>query len=185
MATETFYCLAANPLDLRALEAIFTLKGRHSTKELPLIAASRDDVNSALTNVNHFASDLMDRFWPGSLTLVLETQRSFPGSITNNYGKIAVRVPPDCPARELARLSGGWITSTSANRSGEPPACDVPGISTSILHGVDFIIDSGASTGGSPSTIVEPLIDRIVLLREGAISAQNIEEKLGVALWKN
>ncbi len=185
VATETFYALAANPFDPKAVDSIFTLKNRPHNKTLPLIAASRSDADLALTNKNPIALVLMDKFWPGSLTLVMEAQKFFPGPIINDVGKIAVRVPPDCPARRLARLCGGWITSTSANESGSPPVNEVSGMSASILERVDFVLDTGPAPGGAPSTILEPMIDEIVLLREGAVDAREIEKTIGISLRKN
>jgi L-threonylcarbamoyladenylate synthase len=118
----------------------------------------------------------MDSFWPGSLTIVLQTTRKVPAGLTGQTGKIGIRIPPPCPARTLARRSGGWITATSANLSGHPNPERVDKIPVQVRDAVDIIIDFGPSPGGRPSTVVEPLGSTVRVIRDGAIPGSVIGE---------
>jgi L-threonylcarbamoyladenylate synthase len=176
--TETFYGLAADPFTDEAVRKIFTIKSRPITSPLPLIASDRKTVEKSLLSPDSRISILMDRFWPGSLTLVLQLSARFSKPIFGASGKVGVRVPPDSAARKLAELAGGFITATSANFSGDPPPDDVRKIPAALFSLVDLVIDLGPTPGGKPSTVIE--IDRTVLnvIREGAVPVDLIRTVL-------
>lgn len=172
--TETFYALAADPFQEGAVRRIFALKGRPFVKPLPLIAAARETVRQVVTEASPLAEALMDRFWPGSLTILLSPSVRVPKMLAGPDGKIGVRVPPRCPARDLAELCGGWLTATSANLSDEPNASVIDQIAPALRDAVDLVMDLGPSPGGEPSTVVEPLADGVRIIREGAISRRDL-----------
>lgn len=180
--TETFYGLAADPLSNVAVRRIFTIKSRSDRKPLPLIAESVDFVKTMMTDLPCTASVLMERFWPGSVTMLLRPAKSLPALVTGPEGKIGVRVPPQCPARSLAARVGGLITSTSANLSGDADPDMVDLIALEVRHSVDLIMDLGPTPGGKPSTVVEPLEDSARIVREGAVPAAIIRDYLSSAL---
>jgi len=180
--TETFYGLAADPFNNVAVRRIFTIKSRTVDKPLPLIAQSVEFVKIITTDQPRTANVLMKRFWPGSVTMLLRPARPFPALVTGPGGKIAVRVPPPCPARSLAALVGGLVTSTSANLSGDADPDMVDLIALGVRHSVDLIMDLGPTPGGKPSTVVEPLEDNVRIVREGAVPAVIIREYLSSAL---
>jgi L-threonylcarbamoyladenylate synthase len=184
-ATETFYALATSPFSPAGLDRLNRLKQRPHQKTIPLIAASRKDVEEVILSPGDLASELMTRFWPGSLTILLASYKAFPDEVTGPGKKIAVRAPPPCPALDLAACSGGWITSTSANISGEPPAVEAGHVRASIVEAIEIVFDTGRAPGGAPSTIVEPLNNGIRLLREGAVPSSLIERTLGLSLIKS
>lgn len=173
--TETFYALAADPFQEQALRRIYHAKGRSESKPLPLIAADRAIVEKLLAEDDRQIRALMDRFWPGSLTILLRTQ-GFSSRITGPGGKIGVRVPPWCAARILAARAGGWITATSANLSGGPDPDDVSKIDLSVIQHADLVMNLGQTPGGKPSTVVEPLDHGFRIVREGAIPESAIRE---------
>lgn len=176
--TETFYGLAADPFNDEAVRRVFSIKSRPINSPLPLIASDRKTVEKSLLSPDPRIAILIDRFWPGSLTLVLQLAARFAEPILGASGKVGVRVPPDSAARKLAELAGGFITATSANFSGDPPPDDVRKIPAALLSLVDFVIDLGPTPGGKPSTVIE--IDRGVLevIREGAIPVDRIRTVL-------
>jgi L-threonylcarbamoyladenylate synthase len=176
--TETFYGLAADPFNDEAVRRVFSIKSRPINSPLPLIASDRKTVEKSLLSPDPRIAILMDRFWPGSLTLVLQLAARFAEPILGASGKVGVRVPPDSAARKLAELAGGFITATSANFSGDPPPDDVRKVPAALLSLVDFVIDLGPTPGGKPSTVIE--IDRGVLevIREGAIPVDRIRTVL-------
>lgn len=173
--TETFYGLAADPFNEEAVLRIFQIKSRSHSKPLPLIASDRAAVERLVPHPGPEALRLMDRFWPGSLTLVLPTAAPLSGLLTGERGKVGVRIPPDCAARWLAGAVGGLITATSANLAGEPSPDVVQKISARVIDAVDLVIDLGATPGGEPSTVVDFKRGKVRMIREGAVAAKEIE----------
>jgi L-threonylcarbamoyladenylate synthase len=167
--TETFYALAADPFQEEAVLRIFRIKFRDEKKPLPLIASDRWVVESLAPHPGLLARELMARFWPGSLTILLDPAVEIPKWLRGPGGKVGVRVPPDCPARALAAQAGGWITATSANLSGGPEPQEIALIARKVLDAVDMVIDLGPTPGGKPSTVVEPLDSSVRIIRHGAI----------------
>lgn len=167
--TETYYALAVDPFQEEAILKVFRIKSRDQRKPLPLIASDRSVVNRLVRDPGRVAVELMDRFWPGSLTILLNPALDVPKWLQGPGGKIGVRIPPDCAARALAAAAGGWITATSANVSGGPEPQEISFIAREVLEAVDLVIDLGPTPGGKPSTVVEPLNSGIRIIRHGAV----------------
>jgi len=178
LPTETFYALAANPWNEQTVERIFRIKRRPFDKPLPLIAADRPSVQDVILAPGREVVRLMDEFWPGSLTILFATARSVPRLLTDPAGRIGVRVPSDCAARSVAAFAGGWVTATSANRSGEPAADEVAKIPAAVRNAVDLVVDLGRSPGGLPSTVVEWSGGKLRIIREGAVSADRLQRAI-------
>jgi L-threonylcarbamoyladenylate synthase len=174
--TETFYALVADPFKENAVRQIFSIKDRDERKPLPLIAADLATVKNLIPSEQELAHRMMERFWPGSLTILLETSQDFSQLLTGPGGKIGVRVPPWCPARILATRTSGLITATSANISGGPDPVDVSDISPLVSGSVDLVLDLGPAPGGRPSTVVELTNRGFRIVREGAIPESAIQE---------
>ncbi len=174
IGTETFYALAANPFIDKAVERVFYAKRRAFSKPLPLIAANQEFVTSKITNVSQSVGILMKTFWPGSLTILLEARNGFSKYVLDDSGHIGVRVPPECLARCLSSLTGGWITATSANLTGFSPPRNVSEIPDEIIQVVDVVVDSGPCPGGLPSTVIAVSGSRLKILRAGAIPEGDI-----------
>ena len=179
IGTETYYAIAVNPFLGKAVERIFSIKRRSSGSPLPLIAASQEFVNSKTFNVSPIARTLMKTFWPGSLTILLDAEKEFSRYVRNEFGKIGVRVPPDCPARRLAAEVGGWITATSANFSGEAAPKTVDEIPIELVDSVDEVLDDGSCPGGMPSTVIDVSDESWSMVRIGSISEERISRALG------
>ena len=178
VATETFYGIAADPFNTGAVDRIYRVKGRIASKPLALIASDRKALARLSLVMPPALNALADRFWPGSLTIVLEVGMRLPPLLMGPGGKLGVRIPPSCPARELAQKAGGLITATSANLSGGPDPDRIEKISPDLLASVDLVIDTGPSPGGNPSTLVETCADGCRIIREGAIPESMILEVL-------
>ncbi len=175
VATETFYCVAANPFCAEAVKRVYMLKGRPMNKPLPLIASEIENVSGVISEESVDSLELGLNFWPGSLTVLMKLKVRLPECLQDQSERVAVRVPPDCPARRLARLSGGWITATSANLSGGANAASVKEISSVLLDSVDYVVDSGLSPGGMPSTVVALESGQPLIYRLGAVSPEALE----------
>lgn len=157
--TETFYGLAADWRSEAATARIFEIKGRPATMNLPLVAASIEQVAALVGPLDARSARAANAFWPGPLSLVLGTTRT-----------VAVRVPSHDFVRALCERAGTLLTSTSANKTGEPPAETAEQVAASLGGLVDLIIDGGRTPGGKPSTIADLRGATPVLLRDGAVA---------------
>jgi L-threonylcarbamoyladenylate synthase len=171
--TETVYGLCVDPFNEEAVSALFDVKGRDDQNPVLLVVAEIPDVLQVAAEVSVRARRLMERFWPGPLSLVLPRAGDVPGRVTAGRPKVSVRCPAHDYPRALCRVFGGPLTSTSANRSGEPPATDAAGCA---LPGVSLVIDGGVLMPSAPSTVYDPDEDRV--FREGALSAETIRAAL-------
>jgi L-threonylcarbamoyladenylate synthase len=176
--TETFYAIAAHPFQEQAVRRVFHVKGRAESKPLGLIAADRSVVEASVCMTDGPSRALMEHFWPGSLTILLKAE-GFSPLLAGSDNKIGVRVPPWCAARILAARTGGWITATSANLSGNPDPDDISKIDPAVIDSVDMVMDLGPTRGGRPSTVVEPLDHGFRIVREGAIEESVIRDFYG------
>jgi L-threonylcarbamoyladenylate synthase len=176
--TETVYGLGCAPHILEAAEKLCKLKGR-SDKSLPLICHSTEFA-SKIVELNPAAERLAERFWPGPLTLVLPAKQEYSRWVTHGAKTLAVRVPGHPVSRELARLSGGVIVSTSANKAGEPPATTAQEAVDALGDGVNIILDDGPSPGEKPSTILDVSGEHAWILRAGPVSAEQIKDTLSL-----
>lgn len=176
--TDTFYGLAVIPTDGRSLERLFDAKGREAGAAIPLVAASLEQADEFVGELTPLARRLADAFWPGPLTLVIAARRGLDPRLLAGGETVAVRVPAHGVAVALAEAAGSPITSTSANRSGQPPAQTADEVEASLGETVDLILDGGACAGGAPSTIVDVTGDSPRLVREGAIAWNRVVQFL-------
>jgi len=180
--TETVYGLGADALNAVAAAGIFEAKKRPFFDPLIVHIAELSDIEKVALDPKPVCLKLMERFWPGPLTLVLKKREVVPDIITSGFPTVAVRMPVHPAARELIRFAGTPIAAPSANRFG----CLSP---TTALHvynqlgdSVDMILDGGPCSVGIESTIVKVADNRIYLLRPGGISTEEIEDFTGEIL---
>jgi L-threonylcarbamoyladenylate synthase len=173
--TETFYGLGVNALDELALARLRLLKGRGDKALSVLVGGdSLESMMSALCkSVPPAAKRLMDRYWPGPLTLVLPARRGLPAPLVAN-GFVAVRESPHPTARALVAAFGGPITATSANVSGGAPAT-TPEAVEEVFEGRCRVLHGGPTAGGAPSTIVRVRGNRLEILRKGVLPIADTE----------
>ncbi len=177
--TDTLYGLGADVFSLPALQRIFSIKGRPANLALPVLVAGLDQGEAVALPMNSPARQLAPRFWPGPLTLVLRRSPDLPGLVTGGADTVAVRMPGHPVPLELARRLGGPITGTSANLSGQPDLLDLGALENQLGNLVDHIIQTGPVPAGTASTIVDVTGDAPQLLREGAISVEDVLEAAG------
>ena len=177
--TDTLYGLGADVFSLPALQRIFAIKGRPAELALPVLVAGLDQVESVALPMSNQAQELAERFWPGPLTLVMRRSPELPDLVTGGADTVAVRMPAHRIPLALARRLGRPITGTSANLSGQPDLLDLDSIENQLGNLVDYIIRSGPPPEGTGSTVVDITRNAPRLLREGAISLQEIMETAG------
>lgn len=174
--TDTLYGLAADPRSEKALDRLFALKGREADRRVALIAAHYDQAD-AVGEFNDAARRLAERFWPGPLTLLVQSRPGVSERSRSANGLIGIRVPDHAVARALAEVFGHAVTATSANRTGEP-ARSAPDQVAAALPSIDVLVDAGPSPGGPPSTMVQADGEAVQLIREGALPWSRVLEFL-------
>ena len=177
--TDTLYGLAANALDESAVMKIYELKGRPDGMALPLLLSQAEDVRMCAKEVPQAAWTLMERFWPGALTLVVRKSASIPDIVTAGLDTVALRVPDHPVPREIVETLGAPITGTSANLSGRPGITNPAAVRREFGNTINFVLDGGDAPGGVASTIVDVSGDGLRVLREGAVSREEVKAALG------
>jgi len=175
--TDTAYGLAADIEGGAGIENIFKIKGRIKQKTLPLIAGSRAMADKYV-NWTPMGKKMAQKFWPGPLTLVLESQIiDLESKISRKHiikqSKIAIRVPDNKIAQMISRKLGRPITSTSANISNYPECYSVAEFLNQAIGNKwlpDLILDAGKLPKRKPSTIVDATKDQIIVIRKGEIN---------------
>ncbi|MBI4490797.1 MAG: threonylcarbamoyl-AMP synthase [Deltaproteobacteria bacterium] len=176
--TETFYGLGADAFDGVAVERVFSLKGRNPENPIPIIIADGEMLKGIVTEIPPVAQKLMDRFWPGPLTLILPAQKGLPAPLLNRDGGIGVRISSHPLASQLTRELGHPITATSANLSGQEPARTLDEAVSYFANQIKIFLGEGRLAGKKGSTVVAVLRDKLRIIREGEISVQELEKAL-------
>ena len=179
--TETYYGLAVDPFNQAALARLFALKRRSVDKPVLLIVDDPSQLVRLVTEIPPPFAILMERFWPGPLTLVFPGASSLSGMLTGHRGTIGVRVSSHPVARQLVRAFGQPITATSANLSGHPAAVAVSGVLDQLGPEVDAVLDGGETPGGQGSTLLGYQEGKICLIRAGVIPFAEVEAVLAGA----
>jgi L-threonylcarbamoyladenylate synthase len=171
--TDTVYGLAAVASDERAVRRIFELKGRSLSQPLVLMVASAAGLE-AWAEVDDRAQRYMQTWWPGPLTLVLPARPGVgpPLAIARLPRTIATRIPDHAIALLLLRESGEALATTSANRSGEPPA--LTPLEAARVGGLGGVVDAGRAPGGVPSTLLDLSGGEPRVLRRGPIEESEL-----------
>ena len=176
--TETFYGLGADALNATAVEQVVSLKGRSLESPIAVIVADREMLEEVVTVVPPTALRLMERFWPGPLTLVLPAKENLPAPLLNPNGAVGVRISSHPVATRLARELGRPLTATSANPSGKEPARTVEEAMGYFSGRVEIFLDGGRLEGTKGSTVVEIADGTMKIVREGEISSEELKRVL-------
>ena len=168
--TETFYGLGADALELEALRKVFQIKGREENKPLLLLVADRTWLPGLVKKIPPVAEQLIERFWPGPLTLVFEASPNLPSILTAHTGQIGLRISSHPVAQALVQAVGRAITATSANVTGHPSASLAREVFQTLGKQVDAILDGGKTAGGLGSTVLDVCGVLPKILRQGAVS---------------
>ncbi len=177
--TDTVYGLGVRVDDEAAVERLYWVKGRPAELALPLLLAEATDVEEVCREVPEEARFLSERFWPGSLTLVLRKRPWIPDRVTGGRPTVAVRLPDHPLPRELARRLGRPLASSSANRSGWPPPATAAEVREQLEGRLPLILDGGRCARACPSTLLDLTVEPPRILRSGPISAAEISAVLG------
>lgn len=172
--TETVYGLGANALDPAAVAKIFVAKQRPCWDPLIVHLASRSMLPSITESISQNATRLMDAFWPGPLTLLLPRSAAIPDAVTAGRPLVGIRVPTHPVAHALLLAAGLPIAAPSANRFGRTSPTLAAHVAEDLDGRIDAILDSGETTHGLESTVVDPSDDRCIVYRPGVITMEQI-----------
>ncbi|MBI2534448.1 MAG: threonylcarbamoyl-AMP synthase [Deltaproteobacteria bacterium] len=177
--TETLYGLGADALNLDAVERVFQLKGRDPNNPVPALVENEEMLRALVSEIPPPARALMERFWPGPLTIILPARRDIPKPLVNSTGGIGVRISCQPIATELVRALGRPLTATSANPSGLAPARTVQQAINYFAGEIEIFIDAGELTSKTGSTVVEISANGVRIIREGEIGKSELQLAVG------
>jgi len=179
MPTDTFYGLAADPFNLRAVDLIYDVKTRSRHKPLSLLIESVEQAEYLARPLPDVFYEITRKYWPGPLTIIVKASSRLPLKVTANTGNVALRVPASRIAVEVIRAAGVPITATSANISGASECTTAEGVRQQLGKSISMIVDGGSSPREVASTIIN-MSDpgHITVLRQGAIPESDLAEFL-------
>ena len=202
LPTDTVYGIGCDAAEAGAVERLLAAKGRGRQMPPPVLVADPADLTGIVAQVPEAARALMEAFWPGALTLILEADETLTWDLGETGGTLAVRMPAHELALNLLRRSGP-LAVTSANPTGAPPATDAasaraafpgrvrdleklaPGSAGSARCEDILLLDGGATPGPVPSTIVTLAGEHARaprILRQGVLALADLERVAGVDL---
>ncbi|SHJ65358.1 L-threonylcarbamoyladenylate synthase [Paramaledivibacter caminithermalis] len=177
--TETVYGLGANALDEKAVKKIFEAKGRPSDNPLIIHIAKAEDINDLITDLPQKSKELIDKFWPGPLTLIFKKSSIVPKIVTGGLDTVAIRIPAHPIARLLIELAEVPVAAPSANLSGKPSPTKGQHVIDDLKGRVDAIICGGDTTVGVESTVLDITSDIPMILRPGGVTKEELEKVVG------
>jgi L-threonylcarbamoyladenylate synthase len=176
LPTDTFYGLAVDPVNLRAVDRIYDIKTRARHKPLSLLIAETAQAYELAREIDTAFDRLAEKFWPGPLTIIVKAGAKLPLRVTANTGNVALRVPGAAISRAVVAALGLPITATSANLSGFPECTLANDVHAQLGDKIPLIVDGGPTAGSVATTIVDLSGggNSWMILREGAIPTHEI-----------
>jgi len=170
--TDTVYGVGASAIDEDAIEKLYQVKGRSQEKAIPILLADLEELNQITPTPGEMVGVIMDKFWPGALTLILPLLAGLPSNLSPTQ-TVGVRIPDFDLTRELLRHTGP-LAATSANLSGQESSYNAEEVRENLSGNIDLILDGGISPGGVASTVLDCTKAEPIILRTGPISWEEI-----------
>lgn len=183
--TETVYGIGTNALNSNSVKKIYEIKGRDFKNPINLLVSNIQMVETIAKNITSLEYKLMESFFPGPFTLILEKTTNVPNEVTAGSNTVGVRIPSNEIAKKLVEFAGVPLATPSANISGKPSATSVEDIINDFSNKVDFIINGGKCNFGLESTIVRVIDKTPHILRPGIITAEEIKKVAGNVIIEN
>ena len=177
--TDTVYGIGCDSLNIQAINDLYGIKNRNLNKPINILVSNVDMVKKYVKNINEIEYILIEKFWPGSLTIIFDKSDIVPDILTSGISTVGIRMPNNEICIDLINKLGVPIATSSANISDEAPAIEIDSkLINDFNDKVNFIIDTG-KTNGKPSTIVRVENNEIKILREGHITKNEILKCFG------
>lgn len=180
LPTDTLYGISANALDADAASKVFSVKGREERSPLPIFVSDPDDLFRYGRDIPVKAVRLAEAFWPGKLTIVIGKSDRIPDVVSGGLDTVGLRVPDHPAPREIVAQLGAPITATSANVSGRPALTAAEDVVAELGSRLDLVLDGGSLAPSLPSTVIDLTADPPRILREGALSAADIQNVVSI-----
>ncbi len=174
--TETCYGIGADAFNGDAVSRLRALKERDSGKAISLIAGNLEMAMSVFKDKSAALRTVAEKFWPGPLTVVGETNLTFAKGVTSSLNRVGVRVPSNLIAMAISNRMKSFITATSANISGERECRSADEVNALFGGKIDLIIDGGKTPHTGVSTVILVERDSCSILREGVIKQGTLEK---------
>ena len=171
---QYFYGIAVDALDTDALQKVFDIKKRALQKPLLVLIKNRNQLETLVDSIPDIAEKLIEKYWPGNVTIIFNAAEHIPDLITAKTGKIGLRMPWHPVAKALVNAAGRPITGTSANISGQSACNSIKTIDPFILKNADMTLDAGELKTGLGSTVVDVTESSIKIIRQGQVSKSEI-----------
>lgn len=184
LPTDTVYGIGADAFDPAAVRALLAAKGRGREMPPPVLVSSATTLDALASRVPGYARALVEKFWPGPLTLVCHQQSSLQWDLGDTRGTVAVRMPDHEVALAILERTGPLAVS-SANKTGMPAATDADQAEQMLGDAVAVVVDAGEAPGGEASTIIDCTGTQGRVLRRGALglwTLNSVLEPLGATL---
>lgn len=178
MPTDTVYGVAANPFVPKGITSLLAAKQRDRDMPIPVFVPNLDSALALSYQVSDQAKLVMEKFWPGAITLITKAHPTLKWDLGNADGTIALRIPLQRTALELLTETGP-LGVTSANLTGEPAATDIESAQRKFGNSVSVYLDTGATSGEVASTIIDASQAQLRVVRVGVISISSIVEVTG------
>jgi L-threonylcarbamoyladenylate synthase len=176
--TDTVYGVGAHAFSPEAVAALFAAKNRPTTKAIPILVARIEDMASVAYPVPSIAWWLVERFWPGGLTLVLPCVEKIPSIVTAGGDTVALRCPDHAVPLALINALGAPLAATSANLSGQASPTSADQVVEQLKGRVPLVIDGGQCPVRVSSTVIDLSVSPPRLLRAGAIPTEKLNDLL-------
>src|SRR5699024_3706139 len=173
--TETVYGLGANGLDERAVERIFKAKGRPQDNPLILHIAFKEQLEELVKDIPEEAFEIMEKFWPGPLTLIFKKSDKVPDKITGGLSTVAIRMPNNKIALKIIELAKVPIAAPSANTSGRPSPTNATHVVEDLYGKINMVVDGGSTGIGVESTVLDMSGETPMILRPGGIIYEDLK----------
>ena len=170
--TDTVYGIGCNPFSIKALNKLFEFKKRDYTKPINVLTDSIDKIKLVSTNISSKEMEIMNKYFPSDLTIILNKKDNVPDILTGNLNTIGVRIPNSDIALTILKEYKYPIATTSVNISGEKPSLEVKDFYDDFKDKVDIIVEGGKSKIGIPSTIIKIENNNVNVLRQGNLKVE-------------
>ena len=178
--TDTVYGIGSDALNTDAINNLFIAKNRNLSNPINILVSNISMVKMFAISINEIEKELMNKFWPGALTIVFEKSNIVPDILTANLNTVGIRMPNNKVCLDIIDKFGSPVATSSANIAGYEPYTNInDNIINEFKDSVNFIIDNGKTCSGIPSTIVKVQKNFVKILRIGSISTEDISRALG------